>query len=423
MTLRSAIHHYIKQTKESYLTFFQQTIREASVAGKEEGVQQLIADRLKQAGLEVDTWELSYHELSQSSFFNSTRKDFAGSPNVVGVWKGSGGGPSLILNGHVDVVPEGERSQWDEEPFSGTIKDGKVYGRGTTDMKGGNLSALIALEALIQNGIPLKGDVIFQSVVEEESGGSGTLSCIQRGYTADAAIIPEPSQLRIFPKQQGSVWFRVTVHGISAHGGTRYEGVNAVEKGWHTYREIQALEKRRNDRITEPLYDNNPIPIPINIGKFSGGYFPSAVPDKVTIEGRMGIAPGETIEAAQEEFEEMLRGLPDVDDWFTDHPAEVEWFGLRLPPGDCPLDHDVIKYLSRHHETIVGEKPDIAGSTWGTDGGLLTQAGGIPSVIFGPGTTSMCHFANEFIEVDNIFTTAEILALTIADWCQVAERG
>ncbi|SFE56773.1 peptidase [Alteribacillus iranensis] len=421
MDYKTQIRDYIHSSKEDYLTFFQKTIQEASTVGKEQGVQELIAGRLQEAGLDVDMWDLSYEELSKSSFFNSTRTSFEGSPNVAAVWKGTGDGPSLILNGHVDVVPEGDLSDWNADPFSGKIEDGKVYGRGTTDMKGGNLSSLIALETLMKLGIRLKGDVIFQSVVEEESGGSGTLSCIQRGYKADVALIPEPSQMRIFPKQQGSCWFRVKVQGVSAHGGTRYEGVSAIEKGWHVFREIQSLEKRRNDRITDPLYDSNPIPIPINIGKFEGGYFPSAVPDKVVIEGRMGIAPGETIEEAQQEFENVMKDLAKEDSYFNDKPVEVEWFGLRLPPGNCPLDHDLIKHLSTHYEAMKGEKPDVAGSTWGTDGGLFTQAADIPAVIFGPGTTAMAHFANEYVEIDSMFETAEIMALAIIDYCGLAE--
>lgn len=413
------IKDYIKDHREDYIAFLQKLVQQPSTVGNELGAQQLLAERLKSQGCEVDIWEPDYSRLSQHPYFNSTRADFTGSPNVVSVIKGTGGGKSIILNGHVDVVPEGDRNTWTVEPYSGEIKDGKLYGRGSTDMKGGNLAILIAFEALCNLGIPLKGDVIFQSVIEEESGGSGTLACIERGYRADVALIPEPSEMRIFPKQQGSVWFRVTVDGQSAHGGTRYEGVSAIEKGWIVFNEIMKLEKRRNDRITDPMYADNPIPIPINIGRFDSGYFPSAVPDRAIIEGRYGIAPGETIDAAKQEFMQCMATLDQIDSWFTEHPVQVEWPGLRLPPGGIDLEHPFLGVLTQNFKNVTKEDPKMEGSTWGTDGGLLTTVADIPSVIFGPGTTHMAHFADEYVELDNIFECAEIIALSVIEWCGV----
>ena len=161
----------------------------------------------------------------------------------MGVWKGSGNGRSIILNGHIDVVPEGNLNDWEHDPYSGVVRDGRLYGRGSTDMKGGTVSLLLAMEAIKMSGIKLKGDVIFQSVIEEESGGAGTLAAVLRGYRADGAIIPEPSSMKIFPKQQGSIWYRITVKGKSAHGGTRYEGVSAIEKMNIVINELQIVRK------------------------------------------------------------------------------------------------------------------------------------------------------------------------------------
>ena len=155
-------------------------------------------------------------------------------------------------------------------------------------MKGGNVALLMALESIIATGIKLKGDVIFQSVIEEESGGAGTLAAVLRGYHADGAIIPEPTNMKMFPKQQGSMWFRITVTGKAAHGGTRYEGVSAIEKSLLVIQGLQQLEKDRNTRITDPLFNKTPIPIPINIGKITSGQWPSSVPDTAVIEGKMG---------------------------------------------------------------------------------------------------------------------------------------
>lgn len=421
MDLHERIKENIKNHQDEYIAFLQKIVKEPSTTGNELAAQTLMADRLKEKGLEVDVWIPDYDELIKSKFFNPLRDNYEGSPNVVGILKGTENGRSVILNGHIDVVPAGDEKKWTYDPYSGDVVDGKLYGRGTTDMKGGNIATLIALETIINLGIQLKGDVVYESVIEEETGGAGTLAAIQRGYKADVAIIPEPSEMRIFPKQQGSLWFEVTVTGVSAHGGTRYEGVSALEKGWTVFEEIMNLEEKRNEPLRkDPLYKDNPIPIPINIGQFNGGYFPSAVAEKATIQGRYGVAPGETIEEAKEEFIKMLDDLKHKDDWFESHPATVEWGGIHLPPGGCDLDHPMLNILKEKYIEVENEEPIIAGSTWGTDGGLLTQAGGIPSIVFGPGTTSMAHFTDEYVELDKLFKTAEIIALAIIDWCEVS---
>lgn len=423
MNLHNKIKKSIHNKESEYIKFLQKIVQEPSTTGNELGAQTLMADRLKEKGLDVDVWTPDYDELMKSEFFNPLRENYEGSPNVVGVLKGKEKGRSVILNGHIDVVPAGDESKWKHGAYSGDVVDGKLYGRGTTDMKGGNLSTLIALETIIDLGIELKGDVIYESVIEEETGGAGTLAAIQRGYKADVAIIPEPSEMRIFPKQQGSLWFEITVTGVSAHGGTRYEGVSAIEKGWIVFDEIMKFEEKRNEPLKQdPLYKGNPIPIPINIGQFNSGYFPSAVAEEATIQGRYGIAPGETMDEAKEKFATMLVNLKNIDDWFKEHPVSVKWGGIHLPPGGCDLDHPMLKILQDKYEEVENEKPIIAGSTWGTDGGLLTQAGGIPSIIFGPGTTSMAHFTDEYVELDKVFRTAEIIALAIIDWCEISSQ-
>ncbi|MGM8213659.1 peptidase [Virgibacillus sp. W0430] len=421
MDLQQKIHSKIAERRDEYIDFLKQIVKEPSTTGNELGAQTLMADRLKQSGLDVDVWIPDYDELVKSKFFNPLRDNYEGSPNVVGVLKGaSNEGRSVILNGHIDVVPSGEESKWTHHPYSGEVVDGKLYGRGTTDMKGGNISTLIALETVMALGIELKGDVIYESVIEEETGGAGTLAAIQRGYKADVAIIPEPSEMRIFPKQQGSLWFEIEVTGLSAHGGTRYEGVSALEKGWIVFNEIMKLEEKRNAPLrNDPLYKDNPIPIPINIGQFNGGYFPSSVAEKAKIQGRYGVAPGETIEEAKEQFVNMLENLKTIDDWFEKHPATVKWGGIHLPPGGCELDHPMLEILKEKYADVEKKEAVLAGSTWGTDGGLLTQAGGIPSIVFGPGTTSMAHFTDEYVELDKLFKTAEIIALAIIEWCEI----
>jgi len=401
----------------------QSWVQKASVQGEEEQIQQQVADYLAKLGLEVDTWVMEGEEFLKHPYFVSPRTSFETSPNVVGVWRGTGGGRSLILNGHVDVVPAGDEKQWEHGPFSGEIVDGKLYGRGATDMKGGNLASLLAIQCLKSLGVQLKGDVIFQSVVEEESGGAGTLSTILRGYKADAALIPEPTNMKIFPKQQGSMWFRLWIKGRSAHGGTRYEGVSAIEKSMTVVQTITKLEKERNDRITDPLYAKLPIPIPINIGVIEGGKWPSSVADLIKLEGRMGVAPGEEMDDAKEEMAEALAGLADIDPWFKEHPVELEWFGARWVPGSVDGDHPMMNILQDVYKAVMNEEPVIEASPWGTDGGLLTKLADTPAIVIGPGVTQVAHYPNEYITLDSIFQCAEIFALAMIEWCGISEKG
>jgi acetylornithine deacetylase len=338
---------------------------------------------------------------------------------VVGVLKGTGGGKSIIYNGHIDVVPEGDRTKWKHDPFSGMIEDGKMYGRGTTDMKGGNVALLFAIESIIKSGIKLKGDVIFQSVIEEESGGSGTLATLIRQYRADAAIIPEPTNMKLFVKQQGSMWFRVTVEGLSAHGGTRYEGVSAIENAWKIHQAILELEKKRNAAIADPLYSHIPIPLPINVGKIQGGSWPSSVPDLVTLEGRIGVGPHEDMKAVKQQLKEHLAEVCRNDQWLKDHPVHVEFFGAQWVPNAVEEKHPFVELLKENFEGVYNRPLKIEASPWGTDAGLLGKVGSIPSLVIGPGETKVAHYPNEYIEIKEVIQASKLFARTLVTWCGI----
>lgn len=410
---------WIAENANQWTLFLQELVRKPSLPGKEAPAQNLIEEKLKALGAVVERWEPGGEALLNHPHFCSSRRDFRGSPNVAGVWKGKGGGRSLLLNGHIDVVPVGDPQQWVGDPFSGKIEAGKLYGRGVTDMKGGLVSMLLAMECLQAFQVQLKGDVIFQSVVEEESGGAGTLSALLKGYRADGAIIPEPTDMRIFPKQQGSMWFRITVKGRAAHGGSRYDGVSAIEKSALVVEAIRSLEQKRNEGIKDPLYDKVPIPIPINIGTIHGGEWPSSVPDQVEITGRMGVAPEEEMFHAQQALENTVQSIDDP--WLQEHPPLLEWFGGRWLPGTLSTPHPLLDTLTTSYMGAMGIAPEIEASPWGTDGGLLNKIGGIPVLIFGPGKTSMAHYPNEFIEIDKVGQCAVILADAIMDWCKVVK--
>lgn len=417
------IESYIDEHAEEAIEFLQKLIQQPSVQGNEKNAQAIVIQKLKDLGLEVDVWDPSYQDLSTSSYFVPSRNTYEGSPNVVGVLRGEGGGKSIILNGHIDVVPEGDRTKWKHDPFSGKVEDGKMFGRGTTDMKGGNVALLIAVEAIIKSGIKLRGDVIFQSVIEEESGGVGTLATLLRNYKADAAIIPEPTNMKLFIKQQGSMWFRVTVEGLAAHGGTRYEGVSAIEKTWEIHQGILALEKKRNASVNDPLYSHIAIPLPINVGKIQGGSWPSSVPDLVTLEGRIGVGPHENMDDVKKELADCLDQVCSTDDWLKNHPVKLEFFGAQWVPNAVDSHHPFVKEIEENFDAIYQRKIKIEAAPWGTDGGLLGRVGNIPTLVIGPGETKVAHYPNEYIEIKEVIQAAKLFALTLSTWCGIQSNS
>ncbi|CAM4229772.1 acetylornithine deacetylase [Bacillus manliponensis] len=419
--LKKQVCDYIENHEEESIKLLTRLIQEKSVSGYESGAQAIVIEKLRELGVDLDIWEPSYTKMKEHPYFVSPRTNFSDSPNVVATLKGSGGGKSMVLNGHIDVVPEGDVNQWENHPYSGQKIKNRVYGRGTTDMKGGNVALMLAMEAIVKSGITLKGDIYFQSVIEEESGGAGTLAAILRGYTGDGVIIPEPTNMKFFPKQQGSMWFRLLVKGKAAHGGTRYEGVSAIEKSMLVIEHVKKLETKRNERITDPLYSGIPIPVPINIGKIEGGSWPSSVPDELILEGRCGVAPNETIEAVKEEFIVWMEELSKIDPWFEENPVQVEWFGARWVPGELDENHELMMKLKDNFFEIEGESPIVEASPWGTDGGLFTQIANVPTIVFGPGETKVAHYPNEYIEIDKMIAAAKIIACTLLDWCEVEE--
>ncbi|MBM7584235.1 acetylornithine deacetylase [Bacillus pakistanensis] len=419
MNLPEKIHRFIHSQQPKTIELLQRLVQEESTRENESSAQAIVIEKCRELKLDLDIWEIERIKLQSHPFFRCDRNEFEGNPNVVATLKGNGGGRSIILNGHIDVVPEGDPKDWRDDPFSGRVSEGKLYGRGSTDMKGGNVALLLAIEAIISTGIKLKGDVIFQSVIEEESGGTGTLAALLRGYKADAAIIPEPTNMKLFPKQQGSMWFRIKVKGKSAHGGTRYEGVNAIEKAMKVISSLRELEIKRNEEINDPLYQSIPIPVPINIGRIECGKWPSSVPDLAIIEGRVGVAPHETLEEVENDVENWLRELKEQDEWFKEFPVELEWFGGRWQPGNLDHNHELMNTIKSAYREILNSEPIVEASPWGTDGGILSKGANIPVVVFGPGTTEVAHDSNEYIELEKVFQSAEIIAVTLLSWCGV----
>lgn len=418
-TKKEILARYIDAHREEGVELLKAMVQKRSIQGNEAPAQDVVINYLEKLGLPVDVWDIDPQKLASNPLFLSERKEFSNSPNVAAVLKGSGGGRSILLNGHIDVVPEGDLDKWSVDPYGGSVKNGKMYGRGTTDMKGGTVSLLMAIEAIIKSGITLKGDVVFESVIEEESGGAGTLDATLRNYVADAAIIPEPTCMKLFIKQQGSMWFRISIDGRSAHGGTRYEGVSAIEKAWLIHRAILNLEESRNSGISDPLYQHVQIPLPINVGRITGGNWPSSVPDLVILEGRMGVGPEENIQDAKKELIECIEKVCATDPWLKEHPARIEFFGGQWVPNSVSADHPFVATVSSNFKQMYQKDIVVEASPWGTDAGILGAQGAITTLVIGPGETRVAHYPDEYIEIDKMIEAAKLFAGVIVDWCEI----
>ena len=395
----------------------QQLVRTPSLTGAEEAAQLVVASFMREIGLDVDVWEPDPRELAPYAEHVGEFETMAGRPNVVGKWTGSGHGKSLILNGHIDTVEPGVREQWDVDPFSGELRDGRVIGRGSLDMKAGVVANLLAAAALRNAGWEPRGDLIVESVISEEDGGAGALATILRGYTADACIITEPTALDLVIAQGGSLVFRIHVAGKSAHGAARNEGESAFEHFLPIYEELVALEVARNRTLDHPLYAEIENKIPINVGVIQSGAWPSSVPDWLIAEGRAGLVPGETLEGFKAEFVAAVMKATARDPWLAEHPPRVEWFSGQFAPSEIAAEHALVTEVSAAHRIVTGHTPSIRGVTYGADMRHFVNIAGIPCLMYGADHVEGAHAPNESVAIDDMLTCAKTIALVALEWC------
>lgn len=400
------------------VSLLRQLVQTPSITGDESAVQNLLRRELESLHLSIDQWQPDAEKLRGHPAYSDDGLPLENRTCLVAKWKGSGGGRSLILNGHVDVVPPGDLNAWDEDPWSGVVNGGKLFGRGSCDMKGGLVTALLAISVLQRMGVQPSGDVFLQFVIGEETGGVGTLASILRGYTADAAIILEPTELHLCPVGAGAASFRLHLRGLAAHGSMRLHGVSAIEKFEIIHQALLQFEAERHHSFRHSLYDGM-LAAPISIGKIQAGDWPSSVPDLLIAEGRFGILPGERIQQARTKFEEMVFENAKRDEWLQSHPPRVEWFEGQFEPAETPLDSELLSVLRTTHHDTTGSEPAMHGVPYGSDLRFFTNYAKIPALLYGPGSVEQAHSANEFIELEQMLYAARVVALMIARWCGI----
>ncbi len=418
-TLRESIAKAVAARQDEIVGLLSRLVSIRSVTGEEAAIQAYLAERLKGLGLAVASWDLDEAELSAHPAYLPDHGPYAGRPNMVAVLKGSGGGRSLVLNGHVDTIPLEPLDGWSREPLGGEVLDGRLYGRGSSDMKSGLAAMTMAVDCLVSLGVRLKGDVIMQYVADEEQTGNGTLSCVQRGYTADAGICCETSSMHIQPACIGRIWFEILIKGKPAGIQRRFEGVSAIALGQKLVAAVSELEAIRIAEISHPLYPDKLSSMPCMVGEFHAGTFPSAFPDTCRLTGSIATLPYEDTAAVKAQLVSHIAAHAALDPWLRDHPPEVRFRGYCGDPAEIPVDHPVVQALSENFRRVLRREPSITGRQGAADTRYLIKYGSTPTVIFGPGRTEQMHAADEWAPTGDLVAATEILALTIADWCGI----
>jgi acetylornithine deacetylase len=390
---------------------------------QERELQLFVSDRLRGLGADIDLFEPDAASLRDHPMMPPWHH-WEGRPITVATLKGVGGGRSLIVNGHIDVVSPGDLTRWTTPPFEADVRQGRIYGRGAVDMKGGVAAAIFALEALAANEVRLAGDVIVQTVPDEETCAMGTVAVIERGYRADAGLVPEPTKLNFWIATRGLLHGSVSVPGRSAHAEMNQPhwrdggGVNAIEASMPVLRAFQELSAEWETRASKahPLLGRPRVQPTI----IHGGAFISNVPESCEIDLNATYLPADADEngygsVPRGEILSAVENAVSSDDWLTENPPVWTW-ATDYPPSEIEPDEDIIA-VTREAAAEAGVDARSEGIDTTYDGALLTRLAGVPSPAFGPGDLGRAHAPDEWVGIDELVLGARAYARAVCAWC------
>jgi acetylornithine deacetylase len=396
--------------------------------GYEKECQKYLEKKMAEINLEIDTFLPTDIKVLKDHPAFLPGRDYTDRPNLVGILKGRGGGKSLILSGHIDVSPllNNPWPPWEHKPFSGDVSDGKIFGRGSFDMKGGLAAATIAVKILQDAGVKLKGDVILESVVDEEFGGAnGTLSCILRGYEADAAIVPEPTGLAICPATRGGKNTRITIKGTAGfptyEAGEIVNPVYGMSKIINSLKSFERIRKEKWKRHPLYMYEYNPLPIIIEKLK-AGEVGPSGalgVPVDCWLEVWIQVYPGVTEEELDKEFFSFMDDVVKMDQELKKNPPTYKKTTRFLYGTEIDINHPIVSTVSDSYKIVTGNEGIVKGAPLACDAFMFHLYSKTPPLIFGPGGGN-AHAPNEFVYIKDLITLTKVFTSTIIDWCGLA---
>lgn len=400
---------------------------DADLAPREEAaLQGYLADRLRAAGLSTELWEPDAASLPPHRYPIPDGYHFRGRPQLVGRRAGAGGGRSLLFNGHIDVVNAEPRELWSSDPFRADVRDGRLYGRGACDMKGGVAAMVFATEVLSDLEVPLGGELIVNTVTDEESTGAGSLASVARGVAADGGIVPEPTALTAWLGTRGSLMPEIVVPGRAGHAGFPHPHwsaggpVNAVEKMQVVLAALQALREEWRDRPDTPhAYLHTGTIVPTG---FDGGQWIVSYPASATLRCHVQYLPGQADgdgsgDAVMREIEERVQAAARADPWLAAHPPAFTWHGDMPPAFHGP--RSPISATTLDAMEALGLGREIASRTTWFDAATFSAAG-TPTIGFGPGAIASAHAVDEFVPLDELVRSAQVLAVAAMRFCGVA---
>lgn len=410
---------FIDENKEKSIEFLRELISinsetvDLGAWGHEKEIQYFIKEKLLNLSFKIDMFEPDSEKLSKYPTWTCQQRNFKDRPNVVGTIDG-GNKKSIILNGHVDTLPAGPRELWKYDPFGAEVVGDKLYGRGSCDMKAGVAAMIKAVEYILKAGINIKGKIILESVVGEEGGGNGTLACVDRGYTADAAIVTEPTSLDVQPCCRGVLCIQsIRIVGKSVHASMKWRGINAIEKMIKIINGLQELE-----RIWLATKTNLILPSPtITIGKIEGGTSEITVPEECVARGEVKYLPNDVDERGmgskvKEEVENWISMISQGDIWLRNHPPKIKW-GFDSTPFHLDTNHNFVKIMEGAQTEVLG-KSKVSGFPACCDARHLYNEGGTPTAVFGPGNLSDAHSIDEYVSIDQYLKSIKVLSLVLS---------
>ncbi len=407
------------------IRFLSDLTRIPSLRGEEATAQDFMARAYASRGLDVDRWKIDVERIRHLPGFSPVAVSYDNAYNVVGAHraaKPAAGQPgrSLILNGHIDVVPTGPLDMWGTPPFVPMIRNGWMHGRGAGDMKSGLAANLFALDAIARCGLAPAGDVYLQSVIEEECTGNGALACLERGYRADAVIIPEPMAEELMTAQVGVIWFQVKVRGRPAHVAVAGSGANAIEACYPIMQALHRLEHQWNE-AGHPAFAGHAHPINFVVSKIEGGDWPSSVPAWCTFDMRISLFPGMSLEQVRSDVEGCVTTAAATDPYLGANPPQLVYHGFMAEGWVLPKGTEAQGVLAQCHGTVTGKPLATMASTGTTDARFFGLYAGIPALVYGPNAERI-HAFDERVELQSVRRVTQTIALFIAQWCGTVPR-